>query len=165
MREIVPGTLWLGNSADARDLDRVLDAGILAMVDLAAEEPMPDLPRGMVYCRFPIVDGGQPSQPILRTAIETVASLFTKGIPTLVFCGAGMSRSPAVVAAALSIACGGTPDERLSQVVAGHPHDVSGQLWADVRDVCSAITASSPPSTAPPGGRGLQVPASAPGAG
>jgi protein-tyrosine phosphatase len=145
MRELVPGILWLGNSADARDLQRVLDVGILTLIDLAAEEPLPALPRSIVYCRFPIVDGQQPSKQVLRVAIETVASLLKKGIPTLVFCGAGMSRSPAVVAAALSIVYSGTPDERLSQVVAGHPHDVSGQLWADMRELCLAIAVSSPP--------------------
>jgi protein-tyrosine phosphatase len=139
MREIIPGILWLGNSADARDLRRVLDAGILALVDLAAEEPTPVLPRSIVYCRFPNVDGRQPSTQVLRVAIETVVSLMKGGLPTLVFCGAGMSRSPAVAAAALSIVHGGSPDERLSQVVAGHPHDVSTQLWADVREVCLEI--------------------------
>ncbi len=50
-------------------------------------------------------------------------------IPTLVYYGAGMSRSPAIVAAALSIVQGGSPDERLKEVVAGHPHDVSPHLW------------------------------------
>jgi hypothetical protein len=40
-----------------------------------------------------------------------------------------MSRSPAVVAAALAIVEGGSPDEKLRQVVSGQPHDVSPQLW------------------------------------
>jgi hypothetical protein len=142
VRQIVPGILWLGNSADARGLDRVLEAGVFALIDLAAEEPMPALPRSMVYCRFPVVDGQQPSKQVLRMAIETVASLLKTGIPTLVFCGAGMSRSPPVVAAALAIVRGGSPDERLNQVVSGHPHDVSGQLWADMREVCLEINPS-----------------------
>ena len=135
MREIIPGILFLGNSADGRGLQRVLDAGIAALVDLAAEEPIPALPRNIVYCRFPVVDGGQPSTQVLRMAIETVASLLRSEVPTLVFCGAGMSRSPAVAAAALSIVHGGSPDERLNEVVFGHPHDVSAKLWAEVREV------------------------------
>ena len=64
-------------------------------------------------------------------AIQTVVSLL-KQIPTLVYCGAGMSRSPAVVAAALSIVQGGSPDEKLKEIVAGHPHDVSPHLWEAV---------------------------------
>jgi protein-tyrosine phosphatase len=50
-------------------------------------------------------------------------------VPTLVYCGAGMSRSPAVVAAALSIVQGGCPEEKLREIVAGQSHDVSPQLW------------------------------------
>jgi protein-tyrosine phosphatase len=72
-------------------------------------------------------------------AIETVASLLRAEIPTLVFCRAGMSRSPSVVAAALSLVEGGSPEDRLRQVVAGHPHDVSPQLWTTVREVCQGI--------------------------
>jgi hypothetical protein len=142
MREIVPGILWIGNSADARDVERVLDAGVSALIDLAAEEPMPALPRSIVYCRFPIAEGRQASKEVLRTAVETAASLLKSGVPTLVLCGAGMSRSPAVAAAALAIACGGSPEERLSEVVSGHPHDVSRRLWAEVREVCVEIGGS-----------------------
>jgi hypothetical protein len=47
-----------------------------------------------------------------------------------------MSRSPAVVAAALSIFQGGSPEDRLKEVVAGHPHDVSPHLWEAVVSVC-----------------------------
>ena len=43
-----------------------------------------------------------------------------------------MSRSPAVVAAALSIVQGGSPDEKLKEIVAGHPHDISPHLWEAV---------------------------------
>lgn len=137
MREILAGCLWLGNVGDARNMDGILSAGIVAVIDLALEDLTPVLTRSMIYCRFPIADGEQGAVPVLRTAIETVASLIRKGVPTLVYCGAGMSRSPAVVAAALSIVEGGSPEERLEQVVAGHPHDVSPQLWQAVREACS----------------------------
>ncbi len=40
-----------------------------------------------------------------------------------------MSRSPAIVAAALSIVQGGSPEDKLKEVVAGRSHDVSPQLW------------------------------------
>ena len=48
-----------------------------------------------------------------------------------------MSRSPAVVATALSIAQGGSPEETLREIVAGQPHDVSPQLWETVKRACS----------------------------
>jgi hypothetical protein len=49
---------------------------------------------------------------------------------------AGMSRSPAVVAAALSIVQGGSPDGKLRQVVAGQPHDVSPQVGGGGLSLC-----------------------------
>ena len=57
MREIIPSQLWLGNAMDVRDLRRILDLGISAIVDLALEESVPQITREIIYCRFPIVDG------------------------------------------------------------------------------------------------------------
>ncbi len=139
MREILPNQLWIGNAGDGRDAERLLQDGIVAVINLAAEEPSPVLPRSMIYCHFPLVDGPQDDEGVLDVAIQTVVFLLKKEIPTLVYCGAGMSRSPAVVAAALSIVHGGSPDEKLKEVVAGHPHDVSPYLWEAVGSVCPAL--------------------------
>lgn len=111
MREVLPGRLWIGNAGDARDPERLLRAGVVAVMNLAAEEPSPVLPRSMVFCRFPIMDGDQGGLAILDVAIRTLVSLLENRIPTLVYCGAGMSRSPAVVAAALSIVDGASPED------------------------------------------------------
>ena len=70
--------------------------------------------------------------------------LLKKQIPTLVYCGAGMSRSPAVVAAVLSIVQGGSPDEKLKEIVAGHPHDVSPQLWEAELEAWTATVGHRP---------------------
>ena len=145
MREILPRKLWLGNVADANNVQAVMQTGILAVIDLAAEQPMSMLPRTLVYCRFPILDGQQTSQAVLRAAIEVIVSLLRKEMPTLVFCSAGMSRSPAVVAGALSVFQGGSSDDRLRQIALGHPHDVSPQLWQNVRDVCDEMVRSRQP--------------------
>lgn len=139
MREIVPGRLWIGNAGDGRHSERLLAAGVGAVINLAAEEPSPVLPRSMVYCHFPIMDGAQDGQGILDVAIRTLVSLLKNQVPTLVYCGAGMSRSPAVVAVALSIVQGGKAKERLREVVAGYPHDVSPQLWEAVQDASRRI--------------------------
>ncbi len=72
-------------------------------------------------------------------AMYPTESLLKSQIPMLVYCGAGMSRSPAVVAAALSIVQGGSPDEKLKEIVAGHPHDVSPHLWEAVCRACRTI--------------------------
>lgn len=140
MREILPGKLWLGNVADARDVEAVLRAGVVAVVDLAApDQPMPALPRSIVYCRFPILDGRQDTPALLRPALETVVSLLRGEVPTLAFCSMGMSRAPAVAAGALAILQGGSPDDRLREIAIGHPHDVSPELWHDVRKVCAEM--------------------------
>ncbi len=139
MREILSGQLWLGNAGDGRDPTRLVQAGVAAVVNLAAEEPSPNLPRSMIYCRFPIMDGAQDTRGILDLAIRTLVSLLQQRIPTLVHCSAGMSRSPAVAAAALSVAFGGSPEERLRQIVAGQPHDVSPRLWEAVCRTCADL--------------------------
>ena len=139
MREILSGRLWLGNSADLRNVEGILQNGIQAVIDLAIEQLMPTLSRTLVYCRFPVLDGQQNHATALRTAIETVVLFLQREIPSLVCCGAGMSRSPAVIAAALSVFQGGTPDDRLRQIAIGHPHDVSPQLWEAVRWICAEM--------------------------
>jgi protein-tyrosine phosphatase len=139
MREILSAKLWLGTAADSHNLGVVMQNGILAVVDLAIEEQPPRIPRSIAYCRFPIMDGQQGVKGILRAAITTVVTLLENQLPTLVCCSAGMSRSPAVVAAALAITQGGSPDARLREVVTGHPHDISPRLWKDICDLCSEI--------------------------
>ena len=144
MREILPGRLWLGNSADLRKVEGILQIGIQAVIDLAIEQMMPTLPRTLVYCRFPILDGQQSSPAVLRAAIDTIVLFLQRGIPSLVCCSAGMSRSPAVVAGALSIFQGGNPDDHLRKIAVGHPHDVSPQLWQEVRDICAEMEKEHP---------------------
>jgi hypothetical protein len=142
MREVLPNRLWIGNAGDSRTPERLLGAGVGAVINLAAEEPSPPMPRSMIYSHFPLLDGEQDHAGILRVAIDALVSLLKNGVPTLVYCGAGMSRSPVLVAAALSITEGGSPEEKLQQVVAGHPHDISPQLWEAVQAVCHVVCRS-----------------------
>lgn len=137
MRPIPPYSLWLGHAGHVRDLRKVLAAGIVALVDLALDEPMASLTRELVYCRFPLVDG--PGNPpwLLRLAITTTASLLRANLPTLVFCGVGMSRSPAIAAAALALVSGQEPEECLLQVMQGGSGDVSPGLWQELIAVLS----------------------------
>jgi hypothetical protein len=55
MRPILPNQLWLGNAGDIRNPERLL----AAVINLAAEEASPVLPRSLIYCHFPIIDGPQ----------------------------------------------------------------------------------------------------------
>ena len=141
MREVIPERLWFGNSIDARDLSRLHDLGIVAVIDLAHEEPPASLSRDMMYCRFPVVDGDRNNDWFVYAAVDTTATLIRSQLPTLVACSAGMSRSPAVVAAALAIVEDAAPDACLERVVNGNPHDVSPKLWKDIVYAHSQIVA------------------------
>src|SRR5436853_1864886 len=128
MLQISAHLLWLGHAGDGRDYRRILDTDIQAVVQLAAEEPVLELPRDLVYCRFPLVDGSGNDTKLLQLAITTVANLLEMKVVTLVFCGAGMSRSPAIAAAALALVFQDSPDECLQQVTEHFPADVAPAL-------------------------------------
>ncbi len=101
MREVIRGCLWLGTAIDTRAVRALYDAGVEAVVDLAYEELPAQLPRELCYCRFPLLDGLGSRIGLLSAALETAAALIRQEMPTLVACGAAMSRSPAVLATAL----------------------------------------------------------------
>src|SRR5262245_57128532 len=120
MRTVQPH-LYLGNALDARDLRRLHELEIAAVIDLALEEPPAQLSRELVYCRFPLIDGGGNPAWLIRAAMETTLRLLNQSVPTLVACSGGMSRSPSIVAAVLSIAQGREPAECLLELVRGQP--------------------------------------------
>lgn len=135
MRQVPDYPLWLGHVGDARDLKSVLAAGILALVDLAINESPVDVTHELVYCRFPLLDGGENPPWLLSTAIQTVASLLQASTPTLIFCSAGMSRSPIIAAAAITQVRGISLHEALLVVTRDRPADISPALLADVQAI------------------------------
>ena len=132
MHEIIPGRLWISSIYEARDLRSVLDLGVEAVVDLAMQELPLAVTRELIYFRIPILDGDRNDARRLTMAIETITQLIRRQIPVLVACSAGMSRSPAIVAAVLSIMNDRQPAEVLQELAASMPHDVSPALWRDV---------------------------------
>ena len=100
------------------------------MVSLAFEEPPVVLPRELICCRIPLMDGEENSDAILRVAVGTVYQLLQEGLPTVVACSGGMSRSPAIAAAAISIWQQRTMSIVLQEITDGAPHDVSPGLWS-----------------------------------
>jgi hypothetical protein len=134
MRQIPGRPLWLGHAGDLHDPRGVLAAGIEAVVELADSEAMAALPRELVRCRFPLSDGGPNPPWLLRMAADAVATLLRAGVPTLVCCASGMSRSVCIAACGLAVAEGRPLDEILAAVVGSGPADVSPGLLAQVRD-------------------------------
>lgn len=138
MRQILPYSLWLGHAGDGSDYRHILDAGIEAIVQLAAEEVPLQPPRELIYCRFPIKDSPDNDRKLLNLAITTLANLLEARVPTLVCCGGGMSRSPVIAAAALSMVYQEEPDACLEQVAGHAPADVLPGLWAEVKSFLEA---------------------------
>ncbi len=131
---LVPGfPLWIGHIGDVRDPRTLLSTGILAVIDLAVNEPPAVLPRELVYCRFPLIDGAGNPPWLLRAAVECVAGFLRSGTPTLVYCGAGMSRSPCIAAAAIACVRGCSADEALLSIAKTGAVDVMPGLWAEVK--------------------------------
>lgn len=132
MRHISDYALWLGHAGDARDKHELMRLGIAAVVDLAIEEPPAVAGHEMVYCRFPLVDGAENPQWLLRAAIDMTATLQRQKVPTLIACGGGVSRSPAIAAAAL-VKLGRPSLEDAMLYLASFGHcDVSAGLLQDV---------------------------------
>jgi hypothetical protein len=132
MDQIEPHALWVGHAGEGRDFRKLFDAGIKALIQVALEEPPPETPRELIACRFPLLDGTGNRPEVVHLAIGTLVALVKKRIPTLIYCGGGMSRSPAIAAAALSVVLQQPPETCLEQVVKHHPSDVSPGLWNEI---------------------------------
>lgn len=139
MNQIVPYPLWLGHTGSGADFRTIFDRGIKALMHLAAEDLPAHPPRELIYCRIPLVDGAGNRSELLFLAISTLATMIKMRTPTLVFCGAGMSRSPAVAAAALAMALQQPPEECLKRIAEHHRSDVSPGLWSEVAGLLPAV--------------------------
>ena len=69
---------------------------------------------------------------MLQLAIGSIATLIQQRIPTLVCCAMGMSRSPAITAAAIARVEHLDFDDGLKRVTKFRVADVSPGLWADL---------------------------------
>ena len=142
MRRVGELPLWVGTARDARNMRAVHDAGIEAVVDLAMMCSPATPTRELVYLRLPLVDGAGNPPWLLRAAVNAVRELAVAGVPTLVACDGGMSRSLVVVAAALwSDGSGTPPDEVLRRVRADGPADVHPLLWVGMKSCLGASEA------------------------
>jgi protein-tyrosine phosphatase len=139
MNKIEPYPLWVGHAGEGRDFRMLFDAGIRALVQLALEEPPLETPRELIACRLPLIDGTGNRPEVLYLAISTVATLLKMHLPTLIFCGGGMSRSPAIAAAGLAMVHHQPPEKCLEQVVKCHPSDVSPGLWSEITGLLPSV--------------------------
>ncbi|MBX9623016.1 MAG: hypothetical protein K2X82_04300 [Gemmataceae bacterium] len=133
MRRVGEHPLWVGTARDARDMRAVHDAGIEAVVDLAMMCPPATPTRELVYLRFPLVDGAGNPPWLLSAAVWAVSNLLWHGVPTLVACDGGMSRSLAIATRAIgTVSPSAPPDDYLRLVAGDGPADVHPVLWAEI---------------------------------
>ena len=104
-------------------------------MQVAAEEPPLSPPRDVIYLRFPLVDGSGNPPSTLILAVGAVEGLIRLRVPTLVCCGMGLSRSPAVAAMALASVRQEPPDDVLRMLADRHPVDVSPGFWREIRSI------------------------------
>ncbi|WP_052031467.1 protein-tyrosine phosphatase family protein [Novipirellula maiorica] len=106
---------------------------------MAANEPPAELGRDIVYCRFPISDDDTNDDMIVSASIECLRLLLERDCRTLVACSAGMSRSPVIAAAALSILLGDRLSDTLLRITANAPRDVSPAFFSAVQRVHATL--------------------------
>jgi protein-tyrosine phosphatase len=144
MRQIEELSLWIGTARDARDIKNVLNFGIKVIIDLALEEIPIHPTRDLVYLRFPLVDGAGNPTWLIDAAFAMVEASIRSRVPTLVACGAGMSRSPAIAAIAAAPFLGGKPVDVLVALRSHGPIDVSPALWQELLTTRSRQIATKP---------------------
>ena len=139
MQIIYSDLLWIGNACDLRNPKSLFDACISAVVDVAYEEEPARLPRELLYCRFPIFDGSGNDAVVLRQSVQTIVDLLGARTRTIVTCSAGMSRSPAIAAAALAVHLGDSPDAVIQRIGDAKGLEVSSSLWSELLSVLSEV--------------------------
>jgi hypothetical protein len=132
MNQIQGQPLWLGHAGEGRAYQQLFDAGIQAVVQVAAEEMAPQPPRELICCHFPVLDGAGNAVPLLSLVVSTLGTFLRLHLPTLVCCSMGSSRAPALAAVALAVVHGGPPETWLERITQQHPADVSPALWNDL---------------------------------
>lgn len=138
MLEIHPDLLWVGSRGDIREPRLLFKIGVEAVVDIAREEEPLALPRELIVCRFPLVDGEGNDSSMLMQAVQITVDLLVNGRPTLVACSAGRSRSPTIAAFALAAYLRQKPESIVSQL-SKETFTINGQLWRDVSTIFSQI--------------------------
>ncbi len=133
MRKISTRALWVGHAGDLRDVQAVMATGIEAVIELSDSEQSAVLPRELIRGRFPLSDGGDNPVWLIRLATNALAALMRAGVPTLICCSAGMSRSLCIASSGIALTEGLALTDALTEVIGSGPVDVSPALWNQVR--------------------------------
>ena len=139
MHKIHPNLLWIGHALDVREPRGLFDVGVSAVVDVAYEELPAQIPRQLIYCRFPLNDGGGNNPDTLLQTLRTATDLLWSGTRTLIACSAGMSRSPTIAAFALAYHLSVEPDDVIARIAEAKSLELKSELWANVRTAYNSL--------------------------
>jgi atypical dual specificity phosphatase len=101
MKQVAPG-VYIGDIEDAGSGERLVDAGITAVVKLTHAAPDAGYPETVTVADHQMVDGPQNDLDAFAGAVQTATGLLEQGETVLVHCKRGTSRSGAVVAAVVA---------------------------------------------------------------
>ncbi|KQN96939.1 protein-tyrosine phosphatase family protein [Paenibacillus sp. Leaf72] len=104
---LVWGNVWVGSEDEVNDWFQQENLKVPAKVWIDLREDMPwnvsiSAPAHMTIQAFPFADGDSCAAPVMENAIAQIKTLLASGIPTVVSCHKGQSRSVACVVGAVS---------------------------------------------------------------
>jgi protein-tyrosine phosphatase len=140
MNQILPYLLRVGHGGDCDNVKLLFDEGVRAVVHLAYEDPPIALPRELIVCRLPLIDGPGNRPEILRLAIATVTQLLREQVSVLLCCGSGVSRAPAIAAAALARYTRKPLSECLQEVTRHRHADVHPALYEHIEGILTTLS-------------------------
>ena len=142
MHEIQPNLLWIGHAIDVRAPHGLFDAGIKAVIDVAYEERPAQIPRQLIYCRFPLNDGGGNDPNTLLQVLRITTALLQSKTKTIIACSAGMSRSPTIAAFSLAYHLSENPDEVIARIADIKSLELKADLLADTMHAYNRLRSS-----------------------
>lgn len=133
MHEVHFDLLWIGHMLDIRERESLFDIGVTNVIDVAYEEKPAQLPRQLVYCRFPLNDGAGNEPSVVLQALRTACDFLKFKSKTLIACSAGMSRSPTIAAFSLAHHLKVMPEEVIERIGDKKSLELNPDFWLEVK--------------------------------
>lgn len=114
--------LYLGDAQDAGRPAELRRRGVTSVVSLIHADPDEPYPEAASVARFPLIDGPKADREPFAAAADRVRSELAAGEVVFCHCSAGVSRSAAVVAAAIAVRDGESFQSGLDRVEAAKPN-------------------------------------------
>ena len=122
--DIVDEHVWLGSVPFARDVPRLREAGVRAVINLCEEYSGPvkayDL-AGIQQLHIPLVDYTSPSLPQVEECVAFIDRYVSQGDIVYVHCKAGRGRSATVVLCWLMASRGLSPEDAQAFLLSKRP--------------------------------------------